>query len=106
MDYKVSLLGDFDEYEWMFEAKGCLLNVRVEIKGHRYLIAFNDPVRLAQDVAADLEREGTAYLQNVVIVPRVTAAAVDAAIARLVDRPPLFIEVPAEGDPPDHPERG
>lgn len=77
---------DFDEYGWEVEAKGCLLDVTVRWSGRDFAVSFYDSVRLAQDVAADLEQAGHVLIGRVVVVERVTAGTMREAARALPAR--------------------
>ena len=77
----------FDErVEYEMEQKGYLEGVQVELEdGRRYQLYFYDPVRLAQDLTAGVDF-GRHYLAqpNLVVVPEVTVAAVQTAVADMI----------------------
>ena len=54
------------------------------VDSRRYELVFYGPVRLAQTIACDLERGPAFFERNLVVVPAVTRANMEAAIATLV----------------------
>jgi len=70
-----------------FEApsKGYLRDVMVQLDGTRYKLFFIDPVRLQQDLEADVA-DGRAYYAEpgMVVLPEVTTEAIHKAIAGLL----------------------
>lgn len=87
-NYDVEFVGigdDFDRAE--IEAKGWYDGAVVKDGRARFSIHFRDPVRLRQDVEADLELDGISLIgQNCVLVPSITRDAMLDAIQRLADR--------------------
>ena len=79
-----------DEYHERREletpAKGWLSDVEVHLEdGRHYALTFFDPVRLAQELAADVQA-GRPYFAEagLVVLPEVSTAAIQAAVPELV----------------------
>lgn len=85
-DYSLVLPGHFKEDAWLIEAKGWLAGVTIEVGDERFRLEFYDPVRLAQTVADELDQGGLIVLAHVIVVPRVTLAAIEAAVQGLADQ--------------------
>lgn len=54
------------------EEKGYLCDVRVIFGRQEITVDFYDPVRLSQEVAADIERGRAFAVQNLLVIPKVT----------------------------------
>lgn len=74
---------DFDDHGWLLESKGCYLDATVRWADRDFTVSFYDPVRLAQEVEADLEASGCAELARVVVVGRLTGDSMKAAARAL-----------------------
>ncbi|MDO5079765.1 hypothetical protein [Buchananella hordeovulneris] len=83
MDRELLLPTDFGDYAWEIEAKGVCWEVSVRVGDRLVAVTFYDPVRLAQDIAAELRGGAYPELRRVLVVPRVTAEQMRAAIARV-----------------------
>jgi hypothetical protein len=75
---------DFDDYAWEVESKGVFWDVRLRYEGREYPLTFYEPQRLAQDVADQLEESPIFFERNIVVVKKVTRAAMDLAAQELV----------------------
>jgi hypothetical protein len=75
---------DFDDYAWEIESKGVFWDVRLRYGGREYPLTFYEPQRLAQDVADQLEERPIFFERNIVVVRKVTKAAMDLAAQELV----------------------
>jgi hypothetical protein len=75
---------DFDDYAWEIESKGVFWDVRLRYGGREYPLTFYEPRRLAQDVTDQLEEYPIFFEQNIVVVKKVTRAAMDLAAQELV----------------------
>lgn len=84
------LPADFDDHGWLLESKGCYLDATVRWAGEDFMVSFYDPVRLAQEVEADLGTSGRAELTRVVVVGRLTGDSMKAAVR---DLSPTFFEL-------------
>ncbi len=73
----------FDDFAWEVESKGWL-SVVVTIGHRRFSVTVYDPIRLAQEIQDALARSGTFFEHNLLVVPIVTRAHVQAGIARIV----------------------
>ncbi len=54
------------------EEKGYLCDVRVTFGQQEMTVDFYDPVRLSQEIAADIERGRSFAVQNLLVIPKVT----------------------------------
>jgi hypothetical protein len=75
---------DFDDYAREIESKGVFWDVRLRYEGREYPLTFYEPRRLAQDVADQLEERPIFFERNIVVVRRITRAAMDLAAQELV----------------------
>jgi hypothetical protein len=75
---------DFDDYAWEIESKGVFWDVRLRYEGREYPLTFYEPQRLAQDVQDQLEERPIFFERNIVVVRKVTRAAMDVAAKELV----------------------
>jgi hypothetical protein len=78
--HQVEFPEGFDDYAWEVESKGWLQGVIVIIDNHRYSLTFYDPVRLRQDVEAELNSAPAFFEPNLVIVPAVTRKHIESAV--------------------------
>ena len=64
------------DQEYEYQAKGRLvLDVRINQQAHTF--TFYDPIRLQQDIAAELELGTSFYETNLVVLPSVTPANIE-----------------------------
>lgn len=68
---------------WLHKTKGWLQGVAIVVGDVRYEPEFYDPVRYAQTLAADVEADGFAVPENVVVVSAVTRTEIRRAVERL-----------------------
>ena len=80
-EHHLELPADFDAHAWEVEAKGVLFDVVLRVAGERVTLVFYDPIRLAQDVSACVDAGRIFFEGHVVVVPRVTREAIEAAAA-------------------------
>lgn len=85
-DLVVEFPDGFDDWAWEVEAKGWFAGVVAVIEGERFPLTVYDPVSLAQDVQAELVAGGPFAEPNLVVVPAVTRANIEAAVRALVGR--------------------
>ena len=64
---------DFSDYAWEVEAKGWFAGALLSFAGDLREVTFYDPVRLAQDVEADMMHDGQTTLVRVIVIEKVTA---------------------------------
>ncbi|WP_369275913.1 hypothetical protein AB5J55_43680 [Streptomyces sp. R11] len=81
--YEVRFPDYLTGYELETEAKGCLVGVQVVSPLAVYDLTIYDPVRLGQDVAAEVESDGYFTETNLVVVPRVTREDITRAVAAM-----------------------
>lgn len=74
---------DFDVNAEEIEAKGWYSGVVVVVDGTRHALMVYDPVRLAQDVRAELEAGRPFAEPHLVVVPSVTRTAIEGAVRAL-----------------------
>lgn len=79
----LELPADFDDSGSEVEAKGWFSEARIIASGVRYRINFYDQARLGQQVQDELARGRAFFEPNLVIVPAVTRAYMEAAAERL-----------------------
>lgn len=84
-DYKLTFPQHFAEREWEIESKGWLSSVFLEFEGKRYSLMFYDPVRLSQEAREDIQRDGLFFEKNLILVESVTKAAMEKAIAYIIE---------------------
>lgn len=77
------LPADFADYEWEVEAKGWFSQATLIVAGRRYRLNFYDPVRLSQTIEDHLERDGSFFEPNLVVVKSVTGSHMERAAERL-----------------------
>ncbi|MEO5858042.1 MAG: hypothetical protein ABIR33_03745 [Pyrinomonadaceae bacterium] len=85
--------GPFNEYEWEVKLKGWFSGVTVELEGSAfYAVHFYDPVRLSQELQAQLEGiakgwNSDPYIADVamIVVPEITESNIRLAVQRLFD---------------------
>jgi hypothetical protein len=70
----------FDDFAWEAESKGWLQGATAIIAGRRFSVMFYDPTRLAQDIESELEASAVFFERNLIVVPSVTRAHMEAAI--------------------------
>lgn len=74
---------EFEEYSWEIESKGWFAGLEVVIDGKTLRPVFYDPVRLSQDVAAEVDKDGVFAEQCLIVVKKVTHELMENAIADL-----------------------
>lgn len=89
MERELVLPDDFYDYEWEVEQKGVFWQGLARLGDVEVPITFYDPVRIAQDISAELEQRPTLDLRRVLVIPAVTEAHMRAAIAHV---PMTFFE--------------
>ena len=85
MTYKVILPSDFDEYSWEVEKKGWFDFASVEFDGLMIKLSFYDPIRLKQDIEAELSKRRVFFEKNMVVVPIVNRDSIEAAVKFLYE---------------------
>jgi hypothetical protein len=78
--HSVELPEGFNDFAWEAEAKGWLQGVIAVIADRRYRVTFYDPTRLAQDIEGELGASAVFFERNLIVVPSVTRAHMEAAI--------------------------
>lgn len=82
--YRLEFPDEFTECAWEVEAKGWLPGVVAVIGGWRYPLTFYDPVRLSQDIEAEIANGRPFFEPNLIVVPTVTRACIESAVGGLV----------------------
>ncbi len=82
MTTELRLPDDFDDGLW--DAKGYFRGAELVHMGRIYALTFYDPVRLAQDIEADLENSGLFFEENLVVVRTVNRRSLEVAVNKLV----------------------
>lgn len=80
----LELPADFNEYGWDVEAKGCFGGAQLSAAGKTYKLNFYDPVRLAQEIDAELRRGQIFFESNLVVVKSVTREEMEQAVNALL----------------------
>ncbi|MGY5129798.1 hypothetical protein [Streptomyces nigrescens] len=70
-------------YEFETEAKGYLVGVRVVAPEATYELTVYDVARLEEEVAEEVQSDGSFAVANLVVVPRVTRVDIARAVERL-----------------------
>lgn len=70
-------------YELETEAKGYLVGVTVVASCAKYELTVYDVARLGQEVADEVQSDGSFAVANLIVVPRVTRADIARAVERL-----------------------
>ncbi|MEV0568239.1 hypothetical protein [Dactylosporangium sp. NPDC050588] len=86
MDYAIIYPAELDDYDWYMTGKKGWIDVTVRWDGGEQLLEFYDPVRLGQCVDEDIRQVGRFFGRNVIVVPEVTEAAIEAAVVALAAR--------------------
>lgn len=69
---KLILPDDFADYAWEVQAKGFFWLGVVSVGDASFEVTFYEPVRLAQDIAAELESDRLFVAKRLLVVPEVT----------------------------------
>jgi hypothetical protein len=83
MTVQLRLPADFDNYAWEVESKGVFWDATAINEGREIPITFYDPARLAQDIADELLARRPLAIRNLVVLERVTAELMSAAVLTL-----------------------
>ncbi|SEE94928.1 hypothetical protein [Jiangella alba] len=83
MSPELRLPGDFPDHAWEVEAKGWFAAEVALPGGGTRTVTFYDPVRLRQDVEADLDAGRPVSITRLIVVERVTADLMARAVASL-----------------------
>ncbi len=101
-DPVLELPPDFADYDWEVVAKGCFSGASITVDGQRYRLVFYDTVRLGQEIESELERGGTFFEPNLLVVRSVTRECMEEAVDWLVRSRQLDSFVPEpEAERPD-----
>jgi hypothetical protein len=84
MSYNILWDEDFDDYEWMYAAKGWC-GITVWVDEEEISLIFYDPVRLLQEVNDELKRIAFFRENNLVVVEVVNRKNIEAAFAKMFD---------------------
>ncbi len=76
-----------DHADYMTD-KGYILDVKVWVADKSITLTIYDPVRLEQDLES-VKKYGPEFFSNLLVVEEVTVKAVEAAVAKLLDRDEL-----------------
>jgi hypothetical protein len=79
-EHAVEFPEGFNDFAWEAESKGWLQGAIAVIAGRRYRVMFYDPTRLAQDIDGALKESAVFFEPNLLVVPSVTRAHMEAAI--------------------------
>ncbi|MBP6632801.1 MAG: hypothetical protein KBG28_17695 [Kofleriaceae bacterium] len=84
MAWSIEYPTDFDDYLWFERSCKGWFKLPVTLGDRRYEVCFYDPTRLGQDIAAEFEGGSLFFCErNVIVVPEVTRANMDAAIGAM-----------------------
>jgi hypothetical protein len=72
-----------DRFDWAEYNLGGVLVAEVEKDGRRFPVIFYEPTRLGQSVAMGTEGDKPYYEPNLIVVPEITQAIVEAAVEQL-----------------------
>ena len=89
MTRELVLPADFQEYAWDVEDKGFFWLASALIEGTHFPLTFYDPVRLQQDVLAELESGRPFTATRLLVIDTVT---VDAMRTALLEAPDELFE--------------
>lgn len=89
MDPTLILPPDFTERAAEVEAKGVLWDAHIVRDGKQVPVTFYDPVRLAQDIDADIDFQRAFITRRLIVVQRVTIEEMSRAVTNL---PADFLE--------------
>lgn len=84
--FTLLLPDDFDAFAPEIEAKGWYPEAVVVFDGRRFVLNVYDPIRLAQDVAAEIANGGFFFEPNLIVMPTVTRDAIERAMRTIVSR--------------------
>jgi len=81
---KLDLPDTFDDYDaFEIEEKGYFENLPILWDGEPKILTFFDPVRLSQDIQADLDEGYTVHFSHLVVVSKLTTEQMQAALDNL-----------------------
>lgn len=75
----------FDDYASEVKSKGWFGEARLSFLGRRYRLNFYDPARLGQEIDAEIQRRRVFFEPNLVVIPTLTRASMESAVAALID---------------------
>lgn len=78
---KLILPDNFDSDAWEIRAKGCFFGAFVRVNGQDLPITFYDPIRLQQDVDAELRTDFVSLPERTVVLQEVTRKNMEAFVA-------------------------
>lgn len=81
--YSLKWPPDFDNHAWEIESKGRFAGLEVAVGARIIRPTFYDPVRLAQDVAAEIGNDGIFTEPCLIVIERVTRETIEATVANL-----------------------
>ncbi len=82
--WSLILVEEMSEADWVeTELRGVLLNSQLESDGRRFPVIFFDPDRIHSSAVLETEDGEPSYEKNVILLPAVTKAAVEAAVDKL-----------------------
>ncbi|MEY9926712.1 hypothetical protein ABH926_001334 [Catenulispora sp. GP43] len=86
MSYRIAFPAEMDEGDWALqEAKGWL-EAKIVWDGGERTVTFYDQARLMQSISDDMRRLGFFAEPGIVVLPTVTRAGIEAAVAALAER--------------------
>jgi hypothetical protein len=83
--YSLAFPIDFHDYASEWEAKGWFSGATLVLSEKRYKLSFYDPVRLNQEIAAELQKQAVFAEPNLLVIPSVTRSNIEKAVDYLVE---------------------
>ncbi len=83
MQYTIKWPLDFDNFSWELESKGWFAGIEIIVEDKILRPTFYDPVRLAQDISAEISRSHLFIESHIIVIPQVTPDAMASAIGEL-----------------------
>jgi hypothetical protein len=74
----------FDDYASEVESKGWFGEARLSFQGKRYRLNFYDPVRLGQEIEAEIRRGRLFFEPNLLVIHSVTRSSMESAVVTLL----------------------
>ena len=82
-DYTLNWPPDFDDFAWELESKGWFVGLEVVVGDRILRPTFYDPIRLSQDMDAELRSSGIFTQPVIIVIKRLSRESIEAAIEKL-----------------------